>query len=416
MKSFPAQSLRDWVIDARARTLDMVSDLSEEQWDVPLLRTINPFLWEIGHVGYFQEYWVLRHAGQQSQIRSDADALYDSAKVAHDTRWRLELPSRAATIEYLKIVRDRVLDRIEGSGFDERDAYFVRLSVFHEDMHAEALTITRQTLAYPMPAFSGLTNRHTASSNGLLTGDAVVPGGTYSIGSSPQEMFVFDNEKWRHPVQISEFQIARAPVTQSEFARFIEDAGYARPELWTTEGWAWRQAQNAECPIYWKRDRDRGWIRRHFNQWLELEADHPVTNVCWFEAEAYCRWAGRRLPTEFEWEVAAQDSGSAGDANLDLKEGGCCGVGAHPAGDSTYGCRQMIGNAWEWTSSDFLPYAGFSPDPYSEYSMPWFGDHKTLRGGAWSTRSRLIRPQYRNFYTPDRRDMWAGFRTCDLQS
>jgi len=148
------RELEAWVVDARSRTLSLVGDLSDEQFRVPLLRIINPFLWEIGHVAYFQEYWVLRHAAGEPPICQDGDALYDSAKVAHDTRWHLPLPSRRATIEYLEKVRDRVVDRIGSAGFDDRDAYFTQLSVFHEDMHDEAFTITRQTLAYPPPTFS----------------------------------------------------------------------------------------------------------------------------------------------------------------------------------------------------------------------------------------------------------------------
>jgi iron(II)-dependent oxidoreductase len=298
----------------------------------------------------------------------------------------LPLPSRRATVEYLETVRDRVIDRIASAGFDDRDAYFVQLSVFHEDMHDEAFTITRQTLAYPPPTFSA------TPAVVSLSGDAAVAGGTYRIGSTAEEGFIFDNEKWSHTVEVKPFRIARAPVTQSEVVNFVEDHGYQRRELWSADGWSWRERERAVHPVYWNKDPEARWLRRDFDRWVPLEPDRPAGNVCWFEAEAYCRWAGRRLPTEAEWEIAAR--------------------GAHPA--LAHG--QMVGAVWEWTSSDFLPYSGFSEDPYKEYSSPWFGTHKSLRGGAWPTRSRLTRPAYRNFYTPDRRDIWAGFRTCALES
>jgi iron(II)-dependent oxidoreductase len=427
MRSPSRQTLQSWVIDARSRTLDLVADLSDEQLRVPLLQTINPLIWEIGHAAYFQEYWVLRHAGKHPSIQQRADEFYDSAKVTHDTRWDLPLPSRSATIQYLNDIRDLVIDRIVGSSFDERDTYFVLLSVFHEDMHDEALTITRQTLGYPAPHFARESRpKHEASFDKPIAGDACIPGGTYLVGSTQEDGFIFDNEKWCHTVEIPEFRMARLPTTQSEFTMFIEDGGYTRPDLWSSAGRLWRDRHNASAPVYWRNDPERGWLRRHFDQWVSLEANRPVTNVCWFEAEAFCRWAGRRLPTEYEWEIAARGSDrrvfpwgneapDQGAANLDWVERNCCDVGSHAEGDSLHGCRQMIGNVWEWTASDFLGYPGFSEDPYKEYSSPWFATHKTLRGGAWSTRSRLIRSAYRNFYMPDRRDIWAGFRTCALE-
>ncbi len=410
-------SLETSVIDARARTLDLVHDLSDDEFRVPLLRTINPFLWEIGHVAYFQEYWVLRHAAGHPPMLPDEDSLYDSAKVHHDSRWSLPLPSRGATIEYLKAVRDRVLDQIAGSALSAKDEYFIRLSVFHEDMHDEAFTITRQTLGYPAPSFSSTLGPKPGHDSGSpLHGNASVPGGTYVIGSTAEDGFIFDNEKWAHEVEVGPFQIARLATTQAEFAEFVEENGYNRKELWSPEGWIWRERENAQHPVYWNRDPERGWMRRHFDRWVPLEPHHPVSNICWYEADAFCRWAKKRLPAEQEWEVAARGIDRQSLCNLDWTANGCCDVNSHPEADSVCGCRQMIGNVWEWTSSDFLPYPGFAEDPYKEYSSPWFGNHKTLRGGAWSTRSRLIRPAYRNFYTPDRRDIWAGFRTCELQS
>lgn len=407
--------LANCVVDARRRTMDLVEDLSDEQMRVPLLRTINPFLWEIGHVAYFQEYWALRHAFGRPPMRDDADSLYDSARIAHDTRWDLPLPSRRETLDYLEATRDRVLDLLAADVSPEQE-YFIVLSVFHEDMHDEAFTITRQTLGYPAPDFNEEHSRtHEACSTGPLPGPVSVPGGTYTIGSPANDGFIFDNEKWAHPVEVKPFRIARAATTQQEFASFVDDGGYRRREFWSAEGWVWREREQAEHPLYWRRDPARGWIRRRFDRWVPLEPHQPAANICWYEAEAYCRWAKKRLPAEWEWEIAAAGS-RATQANLDWTAGGTCDVSGHAEGDSRYGCRQMIGNIWEWTSSDFLPYPGFSEDPYKEYSSPWFGTHRSLRGGAWSTRSRLIRTVYRNFYTPDRRDIWAGFRTCEIES
>jgi iron(II)-dependent oxidoreductase len=441
----PPSTLAEWVTDARQRTLDLIADLGDDQLLGSPLAIVNPLLWEIGHVAWFSENWVLRHREGRPSLWADADALYDSSAVAHTSRWNLPLPSRSDTLRYMRQVHERVLDVID-RGPDPTEAYFVLLSTFHEDMHGEAFLYTRQTLGFPRPALTpppcagavesrptlAEASQQTPSCGGSLPGDVGIPGGIFLLGSAREEPFVFDNEKWAHPVPLRPFAMARAPVTQSEFAAFVEDSGYGRRELWTEAGWRWRESANATQPMHWRRE-GTGWVRRDFDRWVPLEPHRPIVHVNWYEADAYCRWTRRRLPTETEWEAAAaagsndlsaarrrypwgNEPAFATRARLDGYALGCCDVAEIPAGDSYFGCRNMIGNVWEWTASDFLPYPGFAADPYRDYSEPWFGTHKVLRGGAWMTRGRLLRNTWRNFYQPDRRDVWAGFRTCAVQS
>ncbi len=414
--------------EARQRTLQLVQDLDDEQMIGPRLAIVNPLRWEIGHVAWFQEYWVLRSLCGRSPIRPDGDALYDSAKVAHDTRWDLSLPQKSETIAYTM----RILDDVTRYGPKRVsiDAeYFLSLALFHEDMHGEAITYTRQTLGYPPPRLTqSVRQTETLATDPITRADALIPGGSFVLGNTYEEGFVFDNEKQPFQVDVQAFAISRTATTNEQYLAFVEDGGYRRRELWSADGWQWHQDVGANHPVYWKFDGGEWW-RRNFNEIVRLEANLPVLHVNWYEADAYCRWAGRRLPTEAEWEKAASaEPGSSrklrlpwGDgpptpnrANLDSRAMGCVAVDALSAGDSAYGCRQMIGNTWEWTATDFNPYPGFVAGPYKEYSEPWFGNHKVLRGGCWATRSRLINNTYRNFYTPDRRDVWAGFRTCAL--
>jgi gamma-glutamyl hercynylcysteine S-oxide synthase len=415
-----------WLQLTRRRTLELAASLADHQLLGPRLGIVNPPLWEFGHVAWFQERWALRHGNGREPLLPGADALYDSARVAHDTRWDLPLPTFDETTGYLREVARRVAAQV-ASGSAE--PYFVRLAIHHEEMHFEAMCFTRQTLGYPPPDLSALEPE--VAGGGDLPGDAAVPGGIWLAGAGPEAPFVFDNEKWAHPVELRPFRIARAPVTQARFAEFVDDGGYRRRDLWSEAGWRWREGAGAQHPVYWSR-REGGWARRDFHRWVPLEPHRPVVNVCWFEAEAWCRWAGRRLPSEAEWEAAAGGqpgpSGALGPekraypwgdaaatpeaAQADARALRAVDVGALPASDSAFGCRQMLGNVWEWTSSDFQPYPGFEPDAYREYSLPWFGTHKVLRGGSFATPRALLSVTFRNFYTPDRRDPWAGFRSC----
>jgi iron(II)-dependent oxidoreductase len=309
-------------------------------------------------------------------------------------------------------------------------SYFYELSIRHEDMHVEALAYTRQTLGYARPENLG---RPAGQGAGGCPGDVEIPGGAWRLGSSPGDGFIFDNEKWQHEVTIAPFRIARAPVTNAGFAAFVEDGGYRRRELWSPAGWEWRERAGAEHPVYW-RGKDGGeWIWRRYGSTAQLAPHAPVTFVNWYEAHAWCNWAKRRLPTEAEWEAAALgEPDAAGSrladkkrrwpwggapatpdhANLGFAFDGPLEVNDRAAGDSAFGCRQMIGNVWEWTASDFAPFAGFAADPYEDYSQPWFNTRKVLRGGSFATSARIARPGYRNFFTPERNDVIAGFRTC----
>ena len=416
--------------EARHRTRRLTEDLSSSELMGRRLEVVNPVLWELGHVGWFHEYWTLRHAHGSAPLIERGDRLWDSSAVPHATRWQLDLPDRAGTYRYLAEVLARQEDRLGGAGDEAR--YFYELAIRHEDMHVEALAYSRQTLSYAPPAGLGEADRARA---GGLPGDVAAPGGMWRLGSTAADGFVFDNEKWAHETTLAPFRIARAPVTNAEFAAFVEAGGYRAREFWSDAGWTWRERLGVERPVYWQAKRDGLWTARRYRALEALAPQAPVSFVNWFEAEAWCRWAGRRLPSEAEWEAAALGVPSAdgsrladarrrwpwGDeppdparANLDFAVDGPVDVANLAEGDSAFGCRQMIGNVWEWTASDFLPFAGFAADPYTDYSQRWFGTRKVLRGGCWATSARIARAAYRNFFTPVRNDVFAGFRTCAL--
>lgn len=417
--------------NARQRTLELIDGLTDEQLIGPKLPIVNPMLWEIGHVAWFHEYFILRREYGAAPMLERGDDLYDSIAIAHETRWDLPLYSLTEMRDYMARVLDRLLERLPAGMADERDSFLYQFTTFHEDMHDEAFTWARQTLAYPTPVLRGGSG---VGENGRagrpVEGDAAIPGGRFLLGSPPTALFLFDNEKWAHPVEVAPFRMAKAPVTNAEFAAFVEDGGYSKRSLWCDEGWAWRQAVAAEHPVYWQSDRAGGWSMRRFDRWLPLAPREPVCHVNWYEANAWCRWAGRRLPTEAEWEFAASmrpgPDGSLikgrypwGDAplgpdraNLDGFALGVVVVDACPDGDNAWGCRQLIGNTWEWTSDVFRPFPGFAPDDYKEYSQPLFDETRVLRGGAWPSRGRMVTSTYRNYFGPDRRDVFGGFRTC----
>lgn len=360
----PLHSLEKDLTASRERITRIAAAFEGERLLGPRLAIVNPPLWEIGHLGWFQERWCLRHRPDgtlKESILENADQLYDSSAVAHDTRWDLPLPSLQATKDYLSNVLDGVLERLHREPEDEALRYFVRLATFHEDMHGEAFHYTCQTLGYPDP----LPREKIASAQTAKSTDLQMSGGRFTLGAVPgKDPFVFDNEKWAHEVELAPFRIARSAVSNAQYLEYVEDGG--KPPRY------WRKAGGA-------------WMERRFDRLQPLRSDEPVRHVDWNEAQAYCRWAKRRLPTEAEWECAVSTSGEFG-----------------------------WGAVWEWTSSAFEPYPGFVIDPYADYSKPWFGTHKALRGASFSTPRRLLRNTFRNFYMPERGDVFCGFRTCSV--
>jgi len=426
MRPLDPQSIIQQMHDARKRTLVLIDGLDTKQMMGPKLAIINPLLWEIAHASYFYEYWVLRQHLGHAPIRGDVDKLFDSIKIAHDDRWDLPLPILQDTLSYMRQVFDEIEQALQ-SGTDTQRDYLTQYAVFHEDMHTEAFTYTRQTLAYPAPAIRQIIDINTVD---IASGDVQIPGGTFLLGASEQDGFVFDNEKWAHPCEVKPFSISRTAVSNAEFLAFVEAKGYENQGYWTEDGRQWLKNSGLRAPVYWRKT--DVWQLRQFDQWVDLPLNSAVIHVNWYEAQAYCRWANRRLPTELEWEVAAaaQPDGEGGlslhkryfpwgesepdieHANLDGFALGTIDVNALAVGDSAFGCRQMIGNVWEWTDTDFMPYPGFKPDMYADYSQPLFGNTKVLRGGAWTTRRRMIRNTWRTYYGPDRNDVFGGFRTC----
>jgi len=354
---------------------------------------VNLPLWELGHIGWFEEFWLSRNgergrgpachpAGPRgASLLAGADAFYDSSNVAHGRRWQLALPDPDATRGYLAAVREATLALLRAGGTSDDDLYFFRLVLFHEAMHVEAWHFMAQRLGIDLgPAMTGR-----APSAPRTTGTWSVPEGQRDTGARGPG-FAFDNELGPHLVDVPAFSIDRAPVSWSAFIAFVDAGGYLSDSAWTCAGRTWRQTTGATHPLHLRQGPD-GWQRAQFGQWVGLDLAAPVQNINAHESAAWCRWAGRRLPTEMEWETAALLAPAQGE-------------------DFEWG------QVWEWTASAFEPYPGFVAHPYQDYSAPWFDGRPVLRGGSFATSTLMKHLRYRNFFPPGRNDVFAGFRSC----
>jgi iron(II)-dependent oxidoreductase len=404
---------------ARARTLEL-TDLDEPTLLAQHDPLMSPLVWDLAHIGQQEELWLLRGGdpARPGMLTPDVDSLYDAFKHRRADRPSLPLLPPVEARAYDHEVRGRVLDLLERT--PEEDLFTAGMVVQHEDMHDETMLATLQLRQGPPVLIA----RRALPPGRPVAGERVfVAGGPFVLGvDASREPFSLDNERPAHTVDVAPFWIGRVPVTNREWAEFIADGGYRRPDLWSARGWEHRVEAGLERPKFWTADG----TRLRFGVEEDVSPDEPVQHVDFFEAEAFARWARARLPTEVEWEKAcAWDPGArarrarpwgSAPPTPDLANLGGHGlrpapVGAYPAGASAYGAEQMIGDVWEWTSSDFTPWPGFVPMIYRRYSEPFFGgDYKVLRGGSWAVAPSAIRPSFRNWDHPIRRQIFTGVR------
>lgn len=415
------------LLTARQRTAALTDCVEDGELTAQHSPLMSPLVWDLAHIGNQEEQWLLRAVAGRDAMRPEIDSLYDAFEHPRAERPSLPLLAPGEARGYAAEVRGRALDVLEKTPFRGTaltDAGFAfGMIAQHEQQHDETMLITHQLRSGPAaltapdplpgPPFTG-------------PAEVLVPGGPFTMGTST-EPWALDNERPAHRRLVPPFFMDTTPVTNAAYQRFLDDGGYDEIRWWTPEGWAMVQKNELRAPLFWRREGGQ-WLRRRFGTTEPVPADEPVLHVSWYEADAYARWAGRRLPTEEEWEKAARHDPVAdrslrypwGDedptperANLGQRHLRPAPAGSYPAGASPLGVRQLIGDVWEWTSSDFLPYPGFAAFPYREYSDVFFGgDYKVLRGGAFSVDAVACRGTFRNWDHPVRRQIFSGFRTA----
>jgi iron(II)-dependent oxidoreductase len=414
--------------EARARTLLLTAVVPEDDLRRQHDPLMGPVIWDLGHIAHFEQLWLVDNT--RGEIRfSEMPGMFNPFENPRSVRGGLDLPSRADAIDLLATIRRNVLANLEATSLENgsplmRDGFVYNMVLQHEYQHDETILQTmqlKQGAPYAAPRATPLPE----SSFDIAPGSTVrFQGGRVILGTNDRTE-AYDNERPAHEVDVAPFEIDVTPVTREDYLAFMDDGGYTRRELWSDAGWTWLRDAEVESPKYWFRENGE-WRVRTMDRVAPAAARVPVCHVCWFEADAWARWAGRRLPTEIEWEVAASWDPVAsvkrkypwGDtepgpihANLDQLTFDVATVGTYPLNVSPIGCHGMIGDVWEWTASDFDGWPGFEAWPYPEYSEAFFGnEYKVLRGGSWATRSGAVRNTFRNWDYPIRRQIFSGFR------
>jgi gamma-glutamyl hercynylcysteine S-oxide synthase len=432
------------LLAARGRTTLLTTVVDEADLMKQHSPLMSPLVWDLAHVANQEELWLLREVGGLTPLHPEIDPIYDAFEHPRAQRPTLPLLAPVEARSYGYEVRGRVLDLLDtvrfgsardgrapdGRAPDERgerlldEGFAFGMIAQHEAQHDETMLATHQLRA-GSPALTAPPPAPAPADAAYLPAEVYVPGGPFTMGTST-EPWALDNERPAHVLDVPGFYLDTTPVTNAAYAEFIADGGYDDPRLWTADGWAHRQRAGLMAPLFWRWEGE--WVRVSFGVTAPIIPNEPVLHVCWYEADAYARWAGRRLPTEAEWEKATRHDPAMGQsrrypwgdgdptptvANLGQRHLRPAPAGSYPAGAAPSGARQLIGDVWEWTSSDFLPYPGFVAWPYKEYSEVFFGpEYKVLRGGAFGVSPVACRGTFRNWDYPVRRQIFAGFRTA----
>ena len=416
------------LLEARAQTRRLLAPLDTRDLEAQHSELMSPLVWDLAHIGWYEEYWLLRELGAKTPDRSSFDEIYDAFDNPRSERPNLPSLDPAAAWSYCDDVRGRALEWLDRLELDSGDPLLARGFVYglvaqHELQHGETMLQTLQLRPAPYPPAQSQTALRSNRDCSREPSEVSFPGGTVTVGSDHH--WAYDNEKPVNVVELAPFAIDVWPVSNRQYQAFIDDGGYANKRLWDPTGWDYIRAEGIGAPLGWAREDDAPWSRRRLGLTEAVPDDEPVQHVSWFEADAYARWAGKRLPSEPEWEVAATWDPAEGRATVypwgDAYEGGrsnvgCVAIGpaecgAFAEGASHLGCEQMVGDVWEWTSSDFGGYEGFEAFPYPEYSEVFFGaEYKVLRGGSWATSPQVARTSFRNWDFPIRRQLFVGFR------
>jgi iron(II)-dependent oxidoreductase len=428
------KEIADLLTEARERTLLLISGLSDEDLHRQHDSLMSPIIWDVGHIAHFEELWLTQNLDGAIEF-SEMPGMYNPFEHPRATRASLALPTLAQMMERLREIRARVFDRLESLEWNDANpllngGYVYNMVLQHEYQHNETILQTLQLKKgepYQAPrriAFAG-PGKSSDKSQSTEKGSMVsFDGGRVTIGTSDRAA-AYDNERPQHEVDLRPFLIDRTPVTNGQYLDFIADDGYGRQELWSDAGRRWVSETGAVAPKHWFREGD-AWFSRTMDLTRSIDPNRPVCHVCYHEAEAFASWSGKRLPTEPEWEAAASWDASAESArsfpwgashatsklaNIDQLSFDTAAVDTYDDNVSPIGCYGMIGDVWEWTSSDFNGYPGFQTFPYKEYSEEFFGsEYKVLRGGSWATRPGAIRVTFRNWDYPIRRQIFSGFR------
>jgi iron(II)-dependent oxidoreductase len=409
-----ATEIAEALAEARQRTLDIVAPFSDEQVETAHSALMSPLAWDLAHIAAYEDLWLVHRQGGESLLHPELAAMYDAFETPRAVRGDLPILNRAEALSYLADVRERALGILERAGASEVHEMVLQHEHQHNETMLQAIELARLDTAPGLtPAPRGAErsgDERAARGSGGGTGlePVDIPAGPFTMGA-PEDRHSFDNERPRHMVELSGFRIGRTAITNATFLNFVEGGGYQRREWWSDEGWAWKEEYDITHPQGWAAGPD-GWRQWRIDGDAPLHPEEPVVHISWFEADAFARAHGARLPTEAEWEKAAtwnQGSRFTRTPNLDQT-----GLGPHPVGSGPAGVPLgMIGDTWEWTATEFDGYPGFVAHPYREYSEVFFRrGYRVLRGGSWATRTRVANDTFRNWDLPERRQIFSGVR------